>query len=220
MTNSPGSLSARPWSCTSRPVWRQTAASSIGNTSSGATATAPVRAVRAAPTSSRPGIWPNRSSRPRSRAASQPAGAEDRNAVPLYDFPNQKIIRHLVKEMPLRTSALRTLGAYGNVFALESFMDEAAAAAGADPVAFRLRHLKDPRGRAVIETAAAKAGWKTGFKSDGTHGRGFGFAKYKNLSCYVACVADVVSRSQDRARRCHPRGRRRRRRPDHQSEGS
>jgi CO/xanthine dehydrogenase Mo-binding subunit len=125
------------------------------------------------------------------RGGAQPAGAEDRNAVPLYVFPNQKIIKHLVKNMPLRTSALRTLGAYGNVIALESFMDEVATAAGADPVAFRLRHLKDPRARAVIETAAAKSGWKPGFKSDGTHGRGIGFAKYKNLSCYVACVADV-----------------------------
>ena len=126
------------------------------------------------------------------RGGVQPAGAEDRNAVPLYDFPNQRIVRHLIQDMPLRTSALRTLGAYGNVFALESFLDEAAAAAGADPVAFRLRHLKDPRGRAVIEAAAAKAGWKSGAKSDGKYGRGFGFAEYKNLSCYVACVADVA----------------------------
>jgi CO/xanthine dehydrogenase Mo-binding subunit len=120
------------------------------------------------------------------------SGGEDRNAVPLYDFPNQQVVRHLIPEMPLRTSALRTLGAYGNVFALESFMDELALAAGADPVAFRLRHLRDPRARAVIETAAARAGWQPGFKSDGTHGRGFGFARYKNTACYVACVADVV----------------------------
>jgi CO/xanthine dehydrogenase Mo-binding subunit len=120
------------------------------------------------------------------------SGGEDRNAVPLYDFPNQKIIRHLIKEMPLRTSALRTLGAYGNVFALESFMDEVAIAVGADPVEFRLRYMKDPRARAVIEVAAKKADWRPGFKSDGMHGRGFGFAMYKNLSCYVACVADVT----------------------------
>jgi CO/xanthine dehydrogenase Mo-binding subunit len=120
------------------------------------------------------------------------SGGEDRNAVPLYDFPNQKIVRRLIREMPLRTSALRTLGAYGNVFALESFMDEVAAAAQADPIEFRLRHLKDPRARAVVETAAAKAGWKPGAESDGVHGRGFGFAKYKNLACYVACVADVT----------------------------
>ena len=56
--------------------------------------------------------------------------------------------------MPVRTSALRTLGAYANVFAIESFMDELAAAAGADPVAFRLAHMKDPRARAVIEAVA------------------------------------------------------------------
>jgi nicotinate dehydrogenase subunit B len=130
-----------------------------------------------------------------------PAGGADRNALPIYDFPNQKIARHLIKEMPLRTSALRALGAYANVFAIESFMDELAGAAGIDPIEFRLRHLKDQRARTVIETAAAKASWKPGFKSDGTHGRGFGFAKYKNLSCYVACIADVIVDSRTGATR-------------------
>jgi CO/xanthine dehydrogenase Mo-binding subunit len=122
----------------------------------------------------------------------QPAGGGDRNAIPLYDFPNQRVVHHFVQEMPIRVSALRTLGAYANVFALESFMDEIAAAVGADPVAFRLAHLKDPRARAVIEAVARKAGWKDGEKGDGTRGRGIGFAKYKNLACYVAVVAEVV----------------------------
>lgn len=126
------------------------------------------------------------------RPIPQPYGGADRNEIPLYDFPNRKITRHLVKKMPLRTSALRSLGAYGNVFAIESFMDELAAASGADPVAFRLRHLKDPRARAVIEAAAARASWEKGFKSDGRTGRGFGFARYKNLSCYVACAAEAT----------------------------
>ena len=63
--------------------------------------------------------------------------------------------------MPIRTSALRTLGAFANVFAIESFMDELAAERGEDPLAFRLRHLKDPRARAVIEAAAARAGWSS-----------------------------------------------------------
>jgi nicotinate dehydrogenase subunit B len=121
----------------------------------------------------------------------QPAGGGDRNAVPLYDFPRQRVTNHLIKEMPLRVSALRTLGAYANVFALESFMDELAQAAGADPVAFRLAHLKDPRARAVIEAVAKKAGWKDGEKGDGTRARGIGFAKYKNLSTYVAVVAEI-----------------------------
>ncbi len=122
----------------------------------------------------------------------QPSGAADRNAVPLYDFPGQTITLHYITDMPIRTSALRTLGAYSNVFALESFMDEVAAAAGADPVEFRLRHLKDPRARAVIEECARKANWKPGQKGDGSRGRGFAFAKYKNLAAYCAIAADVV----------------------------
>jgi CO/xanthine dehydrogenase Mo-binding subunit len=121
----------------------------------------------------------------------QPAGGGDRNAVPLYDFPKQLIVNHLITAMPLRVSALRTLGAYGNVFALESFMDELAAASGRDPVAFRLAHLIDPRARAVIEAAAKKAGWRDARNGDGTRGRGIGFARYKNLSTYVAVVAEV-----------------------------
>jgi nicotinate dehydrogenase subunit B len=126
----------------------------------------------------------------------QPAGGGDRNAIPLYDFPSQRVVHHFIDEMPLRVSALRTLGGYANVFALESFMDELALAADADPVAFRLAHMKDPRARAVIEAAAKLAGWKEGEKSDGTRGRGIAFSKYKNLACYVAVVADVeVDRS-------------------------
>jgi len=131
----------------------------------------------------------------------QPTGGGDRNSIPLYDFPNQKVVKHFLPEMPLRTSALRALGGYANVFALESFIDELALAAGADPVEFRLRHLKDPRGRAVIEAAAQRAGWQPNARGDGTHGRGFAFAKYKNLACYVAIVADVeVDRASGKVR--------------------
>jgi nicotinate dehydrogenase subunit B len=121
----------------------------------------------------------------------QPAGGGDRNSIPLYDFPRQRVLHHFVQDMPIRVSALRTLGAYANVFALESFMDELAAAAGADPIAFRLAHLKDPRARAVIEAVARKASWTDKEKGDGARGRGIGFAKYKNLACYVAVVAEV-----------------------------
>ena len=122
----------------------------------------------------------------------QPSGAADRNAVPLYDFPGQKVLLHYITAMPIRTSALRGLGAYGNVFALESFMDEMAIAAGADPVEYRLRHMKNPRARAVIEACAQKAGWKPGAKGDGARGRGIAFAQYKNLSAYCAVIADVT----------------------------
>jgi nicotinate dehydrogenase subunit B len=125
------------------------------------------------------------------RTIPQPAGGGDRNAVPLYDFPRQRVTQHFIKQMPLRVSALRTLGAYANVFATESFLDELALAANADPVAFRLAHLKDPRARAVIEAVAKKAAWKPGEKGDGRRGRGIGFAKYKNLATYVAVIAEV-----------------------------
>ena len=121
----------------------------------------------------------------------RPAGGGDRNAVPLYSFPSQLVVNHLITTMPLRVSALRTLGAYTNVFAVESFIDELAAAAGRDPVAFRLAHLGDPRAQAVIDAVAKQAGWKVGEKGDGTRGRGIGFARYKTLATYVAVVAEV-----------------------------
>jgi CO/xanthine dehydrogenase Mo-binding subunit len=118
-------------------------------------------------------------------------GGMARNSPAIYDFPNERVIAHRVEEMPLRVSALRSLGAYANVFALESFMDELAAAAGADPVEFRLRHLKDARARAVIELAARKAGWRAGAQSDGASGRGMAFAQYKNGYGYLAIVIEL-----------------------------
>ena len=137
------------------------------------------------------GIWPIPGNPAPARQAAQPSGAGDRNAVPLYDFPRQRITHHLIDENPIRTSALRTLGAYANVFAVKSFMDELAAAAGVDPVAFRLAHLKDPRSRAVIEAAAKAADWKPGEKGDGKRGRGFAFARYKSTATFVAAVVDI-----------------------------
>jgi len=135
------------------------------------------------------------------RDAPYPPGAGDRNAVPLYGFPVQEIVYHFVPEMPLRVSALRSLGAYANVFAIESFMDELAAATLADPVAFRLKHLADPRARAVIEAAASKAAWRAGEASDDTRGRGIGFARYKNASAYCAVVAEIEVAERIRLRR-------------------
>ncbi len=120
-----------------------------------------------------------------------PGGGSHRNAIPIYEFPNERVTNRLVKRMPIRVSALRSLGATANIFAIESFMDELAAAAGADPVEFRLRHLKDPRARAVIEMAAAKAVWRKDEKGDGARGRGIGFARYKNGACYLAVIVEV-----------------------------
>lgn len=120
-----------------------------------------------------------------------PGGGSHRNAIPIYDFPNQKITNHLVPDPPLRASALRGLGSQSNVFAIESFMDELALAADVDPIEFRLRHLKDPRGRAVIEKVAAMANWKANEKGTGITGRGIGFARYKNGAGYMAMIAAV-----------------------------
>src|SRR6185437_9371102 len=116
-------------------------------------------------------------------------GGSDRNSVPLYDFPSWHVESHRLTIMPIRTSALRTLGAQGNVFAIESFLDELAFERGEDPVAFRLRHLSDPRSKAVIEAAARRANWKPA-KQDGT-GYGIGFSRYKNTGAYCAAVAEV-----------------------------
>jgi hypothetical protein len=88
-----------------------------------------------------------------------PEGGGDRNSNPLYAFPNAHVVYHFVPTMPLRTSAMRSLGAFRKIFAIESFMDELAEAAGADPVAFRLRHMNDARARDVIQAAADRFGW-------------------------------------------------------------
>jgi CO/xanthine dehydrogenase Mo-binding subunit len=125
------------------------------------------------------------------RHAAQPNGAGDRNAITLYDFPRQRTTHHLIMDNPVRTSALRSLGAYANVFAIESFMDELAAAARLDPVAFRLAHIKDERERAVIEAVARAAAWKPGEPGDGRRGRGIGYARYKTVATYTAVIAEV-----------------------------
>ncbi|MGE5128973.1 MAG: molybdopterin cofactor-binding domain-containing protein [Sphingomonadaceae bacterium] len=125
-----------------------------------------------------------------------PAGGGDRNAVPIYDFPRQEVVYHFLPEMPLRVSALRALGAFANVFAIESMMDEIARGIGADPVELRLRHLADGRAQAVLRAAVQAAGTKPGGM-----GRGLGFARYKNLSAYCAVVADVEIAQQLRLRR-------------------
>ena len=102
--------------------------------------------------------------------------------------------------MPIRVSALRTLGAFANVFASESFMDEIAAERGEDPVAFRLRQLSDPRAKAVIEAAAERFGW-AGWQSREGWGRGIGYARYKSTGAYCAVIAEVEAGREIRVHR-------------------
>ena len=126
-------------------------------------------------------------------------GGADRNSVPLYDFPSWQIESHRLLTMPIRTSALRTLGAQGNVFAIESFLDEIATERGEDPLAFRLRHLRDERAKDVIRAAAKRAKWKPD-KQSGI-GYGIGFARYKNAGAYCAVVAEIEGGEDIRVRR-------------------
>jgi CO/xanthine dehydrogenase Mo-binding subunit len=125
-----------------------------------------------------------------------PEGGGDRNAIPIYKFPNAHVVHHFIPEMPLRISAMRGLGAYHNVFSIESFMDELAVAAGADPVEFRLKHLEDPRGREVVAKAAQGFGWQKGQKAPRGRGYGFAFARYKNLAAYCAIATEIEVNSE------------------------
>lgn len=138
------------------------------------------------------------------RAGGEPpvewGGGTGRNSVPGYDFPSYRVINHLLTEMPLRTSALRSLGAFVNVFAAESFLDELAVAAGRDPLEYRLAQLSDPRGRAVLRAAAERAGWAGRARREAV-GYGIGYARYKNSAAYCAVVAKVEAVEAVRVRR-------------------
>lgn len=130
-----------------------------------------------------------------------PAGGGDRNAIPIYKFPNARVVHHFIPAMPVRVSAMRALGAYHNVFSIESFMTELAELAGIDPVEFRLNHLEDKRGREVVEKAAKEFGWQRGQKPPQDRGYGFAFARYKSLAAYCAVASEVeVNRETGRAR--------------------
>lgn len=122
-------------------------------------------------------------------------GGGQRNAQPLYKMAGREIVYHFVPARTLRCSALRTLGAFANVFAIESAMDELAALAGIDPIAFRIAHLDDPRAIAVLDTVARESGWHDARpeakRADAMRGRGVGFAQYKNSAAYCAVVIEV-----------------------------
>ncbi len=118
-------------------------------------------------------------------------GGLHRNLDPYYTFTDRRLVKHLVRDLPHRTSSLRCLGAVANIFALESFMDELAGAAGVDAVQFRLNHLDDARATAVLEAAANGIGWRKTELADG-HGQGIAFARYKNAQTYAAIAVEVA----------------------------
>ena len=125
----------------------------------------------------------------RSEPRLEPHAGIHRNADPLYAFPRKRIVKHFVENPALRVSSTRGLGAYANVFAIESFLDELALDARVDPLALRLAHLDDPRAREVLESAAARAGWRR--PAANGRGQGLGFARYKNAKCYAAVVVEL-----------------------------
>ncbi len=127
-------------------------------------------------------------------------GGIHRNAEPIYRFPDPHIVKHLVLGLPLRTSALRTLGAFANVFAIESFIDELALAAGEDALAFRLRHLDDLRAAEVLRRAAEAIGWDRP-RPEG-RGRGLAMARYKATKAYAA-IGVELSVPEDAGIRLH-----------------
>ncbi|TFV71567.1 xanthine dehydrogenase family protein molybdopterin-binding subunit [Blastococcus sp. CT_GayMR19] len=134
-------------------------------------------------------------------AASDPSlaigGGTGRNAVPPYVVADLDVQAHRLLVAPLRTSALRGLGATVNVFAIESAMDELAERAGADPVEYRMRHLPDERARTVLRTAAEQAGWYDRPTEDSV-GWGVGYSRYKDVCGYCAVVARVEAVSEVR----------------------
>ncbi len=111
-----------------------------------------------------------------------------RNLDPLYNFPNPRLVKNLVRGLPLRTSALRTLGGFANVYAIECFLDELAKAADIDPVEFRLRHLEDERAKACVRVVADNL-FKS--KKQANKGRGIGFAQYTNSKAYSAVGVEL-----------------------------
>jgi CO/xanthine dehydrogenase Mo-binding subunit len=142
----------------------------------------------------RPATYPAAGDPPAARG-----GGSTRNAVPGYAVGRRRIVGHRLLTTPVRSSALRALGAFLNVFAIESFMDEAAALVGQDPLGFRLAHLTDERGRRVLRAATVAAGWSTPLP-DGV-GRGLGYARYKDRGAYCAVVAEVEAEHDIRVRR-------------------
>lgn len=129
--------------------------------------------------------------RPAIKPGRGPHSGIHRNADPMYTFERRRVVKHLAAPV-CRTSSTRGLGAFANVFAIESFMDEVAHASGANPVEFRLAHLDDPRASTVVKQCADAASLWRAEAGEHPTGTGFAFARYKNAQTYC-CVAIQVA---------------------------
>jgi nicotinate dehydrogenase subunit B len=127
------------------------------------------------------------------------AGQISQNGDPPYTASNVKVTVHWLKDTPLRLSNLRAPGKIANVFAVESFTDELAAAAAMDPIEFRLRGLSDGRAIDVIKLASLMIGWETRPSPNSRPqqgnvriGRGMAYVRYKQMENYVAMAMEVA----------------------------
>lgn len=134
-----------------------------------------------------------------SQTHGQGAGLMTLNLDPPYPVPNLRVVSHHLKDTPLRLSNLRAPGKIANIFAVESFADELAAAAGMDPVAYRLRGLTDPRAVEVLKRASGMMDWQTRpspnpYAAEGNVlvGRGMAYVRYKQAENYVALGITVA----------------------------
>lgn len=116
-------------------------------------------------------------------------GGLHRNLNPIYDIPETRYVKNLIPEVPLRTSALRCLGATLNVFGIESFMDEIAHTQGVDPLAFRRAHLSDDRALALLDRLEEML--PSPPKGEAS-GRGIAYGQYKNAMTRVGIAVDVT----------------------------
>ena len=193
---------AAPWRCASRARSTATARSSTGTTSCGATPTTCGRASPTATTCSPAGLSPSRKNTP-SRAVCRSSSAAPKIAMRCRCTISRASALSVTSSPTCRCAPLRCARSALTPTCLRPSVSwtSLALAAKADPVAFRLAHMSDPRARAVIEKAAAMAGWKAGEAGSLSRGRGIAFSKYKNSACYVAVVADVeVDRASGQVR--------------------
>jgi nicotinate dehydrogenase subunit B len=123
-----------------------------------------------------------------------PGGVLNDLAIP-YVIPNVTTTAHRLQSTPLRPAWIRSPGRLQNTFANESFLDEIAAAIGADPLDIRLQHLNDARGKELLERLARLSKWRERPKpdrnADVVTGRGLAYVKYELVRTYVGVVAEV-----------------------------
>jgi CO/xanthine dehydrogenase Mo-binding subunit len=111
-----------------------------------------------------------------------------RNLDPIYSFKETRLVKNLVHDLPLRTSALRTLGAFANVTASESFLNDLASIKNIDPFDIRINHLDDERAIAVLKSLKKEMEF---FKPKEASFRGIAFSRYKNSAAYCAVGVEL-----------------------------